>query len=122
LEGTNHLIIDLNFSTYLQKCKQDVEVLSGQQSTSIWGKWDTLLKWTEWTRNGISPNNHAFERNLQNLFTGIKIGQITQSCGLFFLEHLTNNTGTTADTEACLKGIELYMDEKDQYWRGNWKP
>lgn len=42
LQGTDHLIIDLSFSSYLQKCKQDIAILSGQRVTSIWGKWDTL--------------------------------------------------------------------------------
>lgn len=116
LQDTVHLNIDLTFSPYLQKCKQDIEILSGTQATSIWGKWDTLLKWTEWTKNGISPSNHAFQSNLQNLFIGMRIDQAIQSCGLFFLEHLANKTTVTTDKEACLKAVELYVDEKDQYW------
>ena len=54
LQDTIHLNIDLNFSPYLQKCKQNIEILSGQRPTSVWGKWDVLLKWAE--ENGISPN------------------------------------------------------------------
>lgn len=116
LQETDHLIIDLIFSLYLQKCKQDIEILSGQRATSIWGKWDTLLKWAEWTKNGISPSNHAFERNLQNLFSGMKIAATVQACGLFFLERLADKPTVTADTELCLQAIELHLDEKDQYW------
>jgi hypothetical protein len=92
LQDTIHLNIDLTFSPYLQKCKKDIEILAGQRATSVWGKWDVLLKWAEWTKNGISPSNHAFQSNLQNLFIGMKIDQAIQSCGLFFLEHLANKT------------------------------
>ena len=77
---------------------------------------DIILNWAKWTQNGISPSNHAFQSNLQNLFTGMRIDQAIQSCGLFFLEHLANKTTVTTDKEACLKAVELYVDEKDQYW------
>lgn len=116
LQGTDHFIIHLSFSPYLQKCKQNIEILSGERATSTWGKWDVLVKWAEWTKNGISPSNHAFERNLQNLFSGMKIASAVQTCGLFFLERLADKPTVTADTEACLKAVELYVDEKNQYW------
>lgn len=116
LQDTIHLNIDLTFSPYLQECKQDIEILSGQRTTSVWGKWDVLLKWTEWTKNGISPTNDAFERNLSHLFTGMKIAETVQSCGLFFLQRLAGMKTVTSDSEVCLKAIELYLDKQDQYW------
>ncbi len=116
LQETVHLNIDLSFSPYLQKCKQDIEILSGQRTTSIWGRWDVLLKWIEWTKNGISPTNDAFARNLLHLFIGLKIAETVQSCGLFFLQRLAGMKTVNSDAEICLKAIELYLDEKDQYW------
>jgi hypothetical protein len=102
LQETVHFIIDLSFSPYLQKCKQDIEILSGLRATSIWGKWDMLLKWAKWTKNGISPSNHAYERNLQNLFKGMKIAAAVQSCGLFFLECLADKKTVVTHSEICL--------------------
>jgi hypothetical protein len=116
LQDTIHLNIDLSFSPYLQKCKQDIEILSGQRTTSLWGRWDTLLKWAEWTKNGISPTNDAFERNLSHLFTGLKIAETVQSCGLFFLQRLAGMKTVISDSDVCLKAMELYLDKQDQYW------
>jgi hypothetical protein len=116
LQDTVHLNIDLTFSPYLQKCKQDIEILSGQRTTSVWGKWDVLLKWAEWTKNGISPINDAFERNLSHLFTGLKIAETVQRCGLFFLQRLAGMKTVISDSEVCLKAMELYLDKQDQYW------
>lgn len=116
LQEKVHLKIDLTFSPYLQKCKQDIEILSGQRAASIWGKWDVLLKWADWTKNGISPSNHAYEQNLQHLFVRMKTATAVQTCGLFFLEHLADKKTITTNTEICLKAIELHLDEKDQYW------
>jgi hypothetical protein len=75
-----------------------------------------LLKWAEWTKNGISSNNHAFERNISNLFQGLKISETLQSCGLFFLERLANMRKVITDSEVCLKALELFLDPEDQYW------
>jgi hypothetical protein len=116
LQDIVHLNIELTFSSYLQKCKQDIEILSGQRTTSQWGKWDVLLRWSEWTKNGISPTNDAFERNLSNLFQGLKISKIVQSCGLFFQEQLESKQIVVVDSGICLKALELFLDQDDQYW------
>lgn len=116
LQDTIHLNIDLTFSPYFQKCKHDIEILLGQRVTSVWGKWDVLLKWAEWTKNGISPSNDAFEWNISNLFRGLKISETLQSCGLFFLERLSSMQTVVTDSELCLKALELFLDHDDQYW------
>lgn len=123
LQGTVHLNVDLSFSPEcLRQCKHAIEILSGQRTTSVWGQWDVLLKWKEWTKNGISPTNDAFERNLSNLFRGLKISETVQSCGLFFLEQLSlleqlaNTQTVIVDSEICLKALELFLDQDDQYW------
>jgi len=116
LQEVVHLNIDLTFSPYLQKCKRDIEILTGQRKNSMWGKWDLLLKWTDWTKNGISPGNQAFERNLSNLFKGLNISKSVQNCGLFFIERLASMKTVITDREICLKALELYLDAKEQYW------
>lgn len=116
LQDTVHLNIDLTFSPYLQKCKQDIETLGGRRTASQWGNWDVLLKWAAWSKNGISPRNAAFERNLSNLFRGLKISKIVQSSGLFFLERLTSIQTVTIASEIRLKALELFLDQDDQYW------
>jgi hypothetical protein len=108
--------VELTFSLYLQKCTQDIEKLSGQRTTLIWGRWDTLLKWAEWTKNGIPPSNDEFGHNLSNMFQEFKISETVQSCGLFFLERLANTQAVAIDSELCLKALELFLDQDDQYW------
>jgi hypothetical protein len=114
LQEVVHLNIDLIFSPHLQKCKQDIEILAGQRKNSMWGKWDLLLKWADWTKNGISPGNQAFERNLSNLFKGLNISMSVQNCGLFFIERLASMKTVITDCEICLKALELYLDAKEQ--------
>lgn len=116
LQDNGHLNIDLTFSPYLQKCNQDIEILSGQRASSVWGKWDTILKWAEWTKNGISLTNDAFEHNISNLFRGLKISETLQGCGLFFLERLASMQTITTDSKIGLKALELFLDHDDQYW------
>lgn len=116
LQEEVYLNIDLTFSPFLQKCKQDIEILAGQRTNSMWGKWDLLLKWNDWTKNGISPGNQAFERNLSNLFKGLNISKSVQNCGLFFIERLASMKTVITDCEISLKALELYLDAKEQYW------
>jgi hypothetical protein len=116
LQDVVHLNIDLTFSPYLQKCKQDIEILGGLKTGSQWGNWDVLLKWAAWSKNGISPRNDAFERNLSNLFRGLKISETVQNSGLFFLERLASIQIVVIASEICLKGLELFLDQDDQYW------
>jgi hypothetical protein len=78
---TARISVDLTFSPYLQKCKQDIEKLSGQRTTSIWGRWDTLLKWAEWTKNGIPPTNEPFEQNLSALSKTCKYQRQSKALG-----------------------------------------
>jgi len=116
LQDTVHLNIDLNFSSYLWKCQQDIEILAGQRTASQWGNWDVLLKWVVWSKNGISPRNDVFEQNLSNLFGGLKISKAVQNSGLFFLERLASTQTVVITSEICLKALELFLDQDDQYW------
>ncbi|MCE5293520.1 MAG: hypothetical protein LLF94_02765 [Chlamydiales bacterium] len=117
LQGTVHLNVDLSFSPEcLRQCKHDIEILSGQRTTSIWGHWDVLLKWEEWTKNGISPTNDVFEQNLSHLFRELKISETAQSLGLFFLEQLASAQTVVVHSEICLNALELFLDQDDQYW------
>lgn len=52
-----NLRINLSFSPFLKSCSQDIEILSGLRAKAIWGKWDLLLQWEKWTKNGISSGN-----------------------------------------------------------------
>lgn len=116
LQDTVHLNIDLTFSPYLRECKQDIEILGGLRTASQWGNWDVLLKWAAWSKSGISPRNDAFERNLSNLFRGLKISETVQNSGLFFLERLASTQTVVIASEICLKALELFLDQDDQYW------
>jgi hypothetical protein len=115
-EETEQLNIALSFSPFLNQCKHDIEVVLGLRISAIWGKWDLLLQWAEWTKNGISPGNQPFEHNLSRLFASLKISEATQSCGLFLLERLASMKAVITDKEACLKALELYLDKQEQYW------
>jgi hypothetical protein len=111
-----NLNIDLSFSPFLKSCKHDVEILSGLRTKAIWGKWDLLLQWSEWTKNGISPGNQAFQKNLSSMFKNLKISKAIECCGSFFLKWLANMKTVSIDAEICLKALELFLDQDDQYW------
>lgn len=115
IEAKQHNII-LSLSPFVKECKHDIEILSGLRTSSICGKWDLLLQWAEWTKNGISPGNQPFEHNLSRLFLSLKISEATQSCGLFLLEQLASMKTVIADREICLKALELHLDLQEQYW------
>ena len=115
-QETEHLNITLSFSPSLKLCKHDIEILSGLRTRAIWGKWDLLLQWNERAKNGVSPRNQSFEHNLSHVFTSLKISEVTQSCGLFFLERLASVKTVITDREICLKALELYLDLQEQYW------
>lgn len=111
-----NLNIDLSFSPFLKSCKHDIEILSGLRTKAIWAKWDSLLQWTEWTKNGISPGNQAFKENLSRMFTNLKISEAMQCCGTFFQGRLVNMKAVVASTEVCLKALELFVDSDEKYW------
>jgi hypothetical protein len=111
-----NLDINLSFSPFLRLCNHDVETLSGLRTKAIWSKWDLLLQWSEWTKNGISPGNHAFKENLSRMFKDLKISEAMQCCGSLFLEHLINMKPVNDNPGLSLKALELYMDKKEQYW------
>jgi hypothetical protein len=60
----------------------------------------------------------------------MQISETVQSFGLFLLERLASIKTVVPSTEICLKAIQLYLDEKDQYWiithiegeSSDWKP
>ncbi len=106
-EEIEQLNIALSFSPFLNQCKHDIEVVLGLRIRAIWGMWDLLLQWSEWTKNGISPGNQPFEHNLSRLFPSLKISEAAQSCGLFLLERLASMKTAITDKEACLKALEL---------------
>ncbi len=108
--------IDLTFSPFLQSCKHDIDILSGLRTKAIWTKWDLLLQWSEWTRNGISPSNQAFKDNLSRMFRSLKISEAVQFCGSFLLGRLINTQTVSIDSGICLKSIRLFLDLKDRYW------
>ncbi len=68
-----------------------IEILSGKRLTSAWGKWDLLMRWKEWTKNGFSPTNTAFENHLSRLFQVLRIEETIQSLKILFLERLKVN-------------------------------
>lgn len=111
-----NLNIDLSFSPLLKSCKHDIEILSGLRTKEIWAKWDSLLQWTEWTKNGISPGNQAFKENLSRMFRNLKISEAVQSCGSFVLGRLVNTQTVSIDSGICLKSIELFLDQNNRYW------
>ncbi len=108
--------IELTFSTFLKSCKHNIDILSGLRTKTIWSKWDLLLQWSQWTKNGISPDNQAFKENLYRMFTNLKILEALQNCGLFFLGRLINTQMVSIDSGICLKSIELFLDQDDRYW------
>lgn len=108
--------IDLTFSPFLKSCKYDIDILSGLRTKAIWSKWDLLLQWTKWTKNGISPGNQNFKKNLSRRFISLKISEAMQSCGSFFLGRLVNTQTVSIDSGICLKSIRLFLDLKDRYW------
>lgn len=114
--GMEDLNIKLSFSPYLQLCQDEIDKLAGLRDSSIWGKWDELLKWEEWTKNGISPTNEIYERNLSDLFIEEKIPELVQSCSLYFLECLSNIPLITPSSQKCLKALEIFVDDVDRYW------
>jgi hypothetical protein len=93
-----NLNIDLSFSPFLKSCKHDVKILSGLRTKAIWSKWDLLLQWSEWTKNGISPGNQAFQENLSRMFTNLKISEAMQSCGSFLFGRLVNTQTVSIDS------------------------
>lgn len=111
-----NLQINLSFSPFLKSCSQDIEVLSGLRTKAIWGKWDLILQWEKWTKNGISPGNHPFKKNLFYHFESLKISEAVQCCGSFFQERLFNKKRAGISSEVCIKALELYLDKDDQYW------
>ncbi|MEI6531845.1 MAG: hypothetical protein WCN87_03395 [Chlamydiota bacterium] len=111
-----NLNIDLSFSPFLKSCKHDVEILSGLRTKEIWGRWDLLLQWLGWTKNGISPGNQAFQKNLSSMFKNLKISKAIECCGSYFLKRLANMKTVSLDAEICLKALELFLDQDDQYW------
>lgn len=108
--------INLSFSPSLKSCKHDAEILSGLRESAVWAKWDLLLQWMTWTKNGILPSNPDFKGNLSRMFKNLKISEAMQCCGLFFLERLTNINLAKTCPEESLKTLELYMDKKEQFW------
>lgn len=108
--------IDLTFSPLLKSCKHDIDILSGLRTKAVWSKWDLLLQWAEWTKNGISPGNEAFRENLSRMFKNLKISEAMQSCGSFFLGRLVNTQTVSVDSAICLKSIRLFLDQDDRYW------
>lgn len=108
--------IDLAFSPFLKSCKHDIDILSGLRTTAIWSKWDLLLQWTKWTKDGILPGNQAFRKSLSQQFASLKISEAMQSCGLFLLGKLENTQTISIDSGICFKSIRLFLDLKDRYW------
>lgn len=108
--------IDPTFSPFLKSCKHDIDILSGLRTKAIWSKWELLLQWSEWTKNGISPSNQAFKGNLSRMFRSLKISEAMQSCGSFLLGRLVNTQTVSIDSGICLKSIQLFLDQDDRYW------
>jgi len=108
--------IDLTFSPFLKTCKHEVEILSGLRTKATWSKWDLLLQWMEWTKNGISPGNQALQKSLLGMFTNLKISEAMQSCGSFLLGRLLDIKTATTSSEVCLKALELFVDSDEKYW------
>ena len=118
----NYVTIDcdlntnLSFSPFLKSCRHDIDILSGLRTKAIWSKWDSLLQWSKWTKDGILPGNQAFKKSLSQQFTNLRISEAVQSCGSFFLGKLANTLNVSIDSRICLKSIELFLDLKDRYW------
>lgn len=112
---TVHIQIDLSFSKNLRTCETEVSNLSGKRSIAMWEKWDLILKWGEWTKNGIAPDNEYCKKNLGHLFDGLKIGSAVQSVGLYFIEKLISDQPSSA-VLFSIQAIELFLDAQDRYW------
>ena len=108
--------IDPSFSPFLRSCKHDIEILSVLRTKAIWSKWDLLLQWTKWTKNGVSPGNQAFKENLSRMFTNLKISEAMQCCGSFLLGRLVNMKTADINSEVSLKALELFVDSDEKYW------
>lgn len=116
LPETKYLNLSLSNSPYFQLWQQDIKDLAGLRSTAIWGHWDELLRWAEWTKNGVSPNNETFADNLSQLFEAHKLSESVQSCGLYFLECLSHTKAVTISSQPCLKSLEMFLDRDERYW------
>lgn len=112
---TVHLNTHLVFSKAIQECKNHIEILSGRRATKIWGRWDLLLRWVEWTKDGVSPTNEPCARNLSYMFHGQKVSETVQSLGLYLREHVSN-IRPESSIEQPVKGLELFLDENHLYW------
>lgn len=112
---TVHIEIKLTFSKHLQTCETEVSNLSGRRAVAMWGKWDWILKWEEWTKNGISPDNVYYKKNLEHLFDGLKIGNTIQNVGLFLTEKLISGQSPPAKLFS-IHALELFLDALDRYW------
>lgn len=118
----NYVTIDcdlnthLSFSPFLKSCRHDIDILSGLRTKAIWSKWDSLLQWSKWTKDGILPGNQAFKKSLSQQFASLKISEAMQSCGLFLIGKLVNTKMASIDSGICLKSIRLFLDLKDRYW------
>jgi hypothetical protein len=116
IQDTVHTEISLTFSDHLHHCKQQIEILSGKRLASAWGRWDLLMRWKEWTKNGFSSTNTAFENHLSRLFQVLRIAEATQSLRILFLERLNDLKPSLDPLKPPVKALELFLDNNDQYW------
>jgi len=115
IQDTVHLQVDLSFSKHLRICETEAGNLAGKRSTAIWGKWDLILRWEVWTKNGIAPGNEDYRRNLGHLFNGLKMGGAVHSVGLYFIEKLISEQ-IIAIASPSIHALELFLDAQDRYW------
>jgi hypothetical protein len=106
------LEIKFGFADILDTCQQEVDSFINKSKISLWGKWDLVLEWLDWTKDGIA--NDVSGTNLTNVFNKYKFGDVIQSIGLYFLEQLSFSDNLAKDLS--VKAFELYLDKDNRYW------
>lgn len=110
--GRDVVDIRYTFSGSIDKCQAEADRFRGKRDIAYWRKWDILLQWREWLKNGLP--NQAFHENKRNSFNHYKVGNTVQSIGLYFLEHL--ETKAQAVEKISVEALELFLDGNNQYW------
>lgn len=101
--------IKYTFSESLEHSKIENEKYIGKRDISYWRKWEILLQWKDYLKNGL-PNT-VFHENILNMFSYLKIKELVQDIGCFFMDELR-----AFFPKRPILALELYLDRSNQYW------
>lgn len=86
-------------------------ILKGKRQSELWGCWDTILRFYEQIKHGVSPINTALITNLANLANHEKLYDHIDRFCLYLLQNLYRIQDESCVTESAIQSNKQFCNE-----------